>query len=165
MSDNLTLNSGNNRQEKYLEILPQIESLISTETNLIANLANVCAALNQTFGFLWTGFYLIEKNELVLGPFQGPIACTRITKGKGVCGKVWQDAKSLVVPDVDQFPGHIACSSESKSEVVVPVIVDNQVVAVLDIDSDQLNDFSELDQRHLEQLANILARKWQETSN
>lgn len=160
MSEDLQVAAGANRAQLYEELLPQIESLISTETDLTANLANISAALKQTFDFLWIGFYMVRQDSLILGPFQGTIACTRIIKGKGVCGTVWQNAESIVVPDVDVFPGHIACSSDSKSEVVVPIIQNNQVVAVLDIDSDKLNDFSEVDRKWLEKLAKIIAARW-----
>jgi L-methionine (R)-S-oxide reductase len=141
------------REEMYKALLPQIRSLVEGETDLIANLANICAALRETFGFFWVGFYLVKDGELVLGPFQGPIACTRIRKGKGVCGSAWEQKMSLVVPDVDLFPGHIACSSLSRSEIVIPLTDKNDSVwAVLDIDSTELNDFSETDRVALEEL-------------
>jgi L-methionine (R)-S-oxide reductase len=146
-----------NKEEKYLELLPQIEALISHETNLIANLANICAALKFNFNWLWVGFYLVADNELVLGPFQGPVACTRIKKGQGVCGASWQENRTLVVANVHEFPGHIACSSLSNSEIVVPVY-DNtkKFLGVLDIDSEELNHFDEVDLKYLEQLVNKL---------
>jgi len=144
--------SADSKEEKYSSLLPQINGLISGEPNLIANLANVSASLKQTFNFFWVGFYLVENNELVLGPFQGCIACTRIQFGKGVCGTSWKEMKSIIVPNVDEFPGHIACSSFSKSEIVIPIIKNENVVAILDIDSDVLNDFDEIDQKYLEQL-------------
>jgi L-methionine (R)-S-oxide reductase len=144
--------SADSKEEKYSSLLPQIKGLISGEPNLIANLANVSAALKQTFNFFWVGFYIVENNELVLGPFQGSIACTRIQLGKGVCGTSWKEMKSIVVPNVDEFPGHIACSSLSKSEIVIPILKNENVVAILDIDSDVLNDFDEIDQKYLEQL-------------
>lgn len=137
---------------KYEELLPQIKSLVEGETNRVANLSNVAAALKMTFDFFWVGFYLVESEQLVLGPFQGPIACTRIAKGKGVCGKAWEMNETLVVPNVDEFPGHIACSSNSKSEIVIPIEKNNSVVAVLDVDSDQLNDFDHIDATHLTEL-------------
>ena len=141
-----------NKEEKYSLLLKQIDALTFGEVNLIANLANVTAALRQTFSFFWVGFYIVEGNELILGPFQGDIACTRIQKGRGVCGTSWQESKSIIVPNVDEFPGHIACSSLSKSEIVIPILKYNKVVAILDIDSDILNDFDETDQKYLEKL-------------
>ena len=144
--------SNTTKEEKYSLLLTQIDALIFGETNLIANLANVAAALRQTFSFFWVGFYIVEGNELVLGPFQGDIACTRIQKGRGVCGTSWQESKSIIVPNVDEFPGHIACSSLSKSEIVVPILKDNQVVAILDLDSHELDDFDQTDQKYLEKL-------------
>ncbi|WP_084372923.1 GAF domain-containing protein [Reichenbachiella faecimaris] len=156
MSENLFLPDTNSRTEKYTALIPQIEALISTESDLIANLANVAAALKEAMGFFWVGFYLVKHDELVLGPFQGPIACTRIKKGKGVCGTAWAEAKTIIVEDVDEFPGHIACSSNSKSEIVLPVIKNGTVKLILDIDSDQLADFNEEDQAHLERLTKII---------
>jgi len=141
-----------NKEEKYSLLLKQIDALTFGEVNLIANLANVSAALRQTFSFFWVGFYIVEGNELILGPFQGDIACTRIQKGRGVCGTSLQESKSIIVPNVDEFPGHIACSSLSKSEIVIPILKYNKVVAILDIDSDILNDFDETDQKYLEKL-------------
>src|SRR4028119_2040452 len=149
MAEELTLDTTLTKAEQYRQLLPQIEALTTGEPDLTANLANTAAALRQAFGFFWVGFYLVKGDELVLGPFQGPIACTRIQRGKGVCGSSWDQAKTLLVPDVEQFPGHIACSSESKSEIVVPVLKEGQVVAVLDVDSDQLNDFNQDDQQAL----------------
>lgn len=137
-------------------MLPQLQALVDTETNLIANLANIAAALKQTFNFFWVGFYMIEDNELVLAPFQGPIACTRIRFGRGVCGTAWKEARTLIVPDVEQFPGHIACSSDSKSEIVVPIIKEGSVIGVLDIDSDTLNSFDETDARYLEEICTYI---------
>lgn len=147
------------RIERYRELYPQLKSLTSRETNLIANLANTAAALHQAFGFFWVGFYLVEGDQLVLGPFQGDIACTRIARGRGVCGASWQTGQTLVVPDVDAFPGHIACSSSSRSEIVVPLRnTEGEIVGVLDIDSDQLSDFTEeVDRPALEQIAELLA--------
>lgn len=145
------------KEEQYISLLPQIESLVSGEKDLIANMANIAAVLHDTFGFWWTGFYRVEGNELVLGPFQGPIACTRIPFGKGVCGAAWQQKKTIIVPDVHQFPGHIACSSASNSEIVVPVMRSNNVVAVLDIDSRDFNSFDSIDQNYLEQIAALVA--------
>lgn len=151
MAENLVINQGS-KEEQYQTLLPQIKSLTGAETDVVANLANIAAALKQTFGFFWVGFYRVKEDMLVLGPFQGPLACTRIRFGKGVCGTAWKEAKTLVVPDVEAFPGHIACSSDSKSEIVVPVIKDEKVVAVLDIDSDSLNSFDEVDACYLEKL-------------
>jgi GAF domain-containing protein len=151
MAETLAL-TATTKAARYAELLPQIEALTAGETDLTANLANTAAALRQAFGFFWVGFYLVKGDELVLGPFQGPIACTRIRYGKGVCGASWAQAKTLLVPDVEAFPGHIACSSDSKSEIVVPVFKNGQVVAVLDVDSDQLNDFDEDDRTALEKL-------------
>ena len=156
MAENLIIGTGN-KEEKYRELLPQLHALVSTETDLIANLANVAAALKQTFGFFWVGFYLVKGEELVLGPFQGPIACTRIRKGRGVCGAAWAKAETLVVPDVDAFPGHIACSSLSRSEIGVPLIrEDCEVWGVLDIDSENLNTFDETDARFLGEICSCL---------
>ncbi|MBD2713603.1 GAF domain-containing protein [Microvirga sp. STR05] len=158
MAEELHLDTTLTKAEQYRQLLPQIEALTTGEPDLVANLANTVAALRQAFGFFWVGFYLVKDEELVLGPFQGPIACTRIRRGKGVCGSSWAQATTLLVPDVEQFPGHIACSSESKSEIVVPVLKAGQVVAVLDVDSDQLNDFDHDDQQALEQLMQLAAR-------
>ena len=152
MSESLTLDNTLTKAEQYRQLLPQIEALTTGEPDLTANLANTAAALRQAFGFFWVGFYLVKGEELVLGPFQGPIACTRIRHGKGVCGASWAQAATLLVPDVEAFPGHIACSSDSKSEIVVPIFKNGQVVAVLDVDSNQLNDFDHDDQAALEQL-------------
>ncbi|GAB1446241.1 MAG: GAF domain-containing protein [Cyclobacteriaceae bacterium] len=150
--------TGTSKGEKYKELLPQLEALIGGESDLIANLANISAALRETMNFFWVGFYLVKGDELVLGPFQGPIACTRIRKGKGVCGTVWQEKKARIVPDVNEFPGHIACSTGSKSEIVLPALKNNEVAMVLDVDSDQLNDFDEVDAQYLEQLMRIIER-------
>jgi len=146
------------KEEQYLSLLPQIEGLIAGETDLTANLANVCAALKAQFNFFWVGFYVVKGDELVLGPFQGPVACTRIAKGRGVCGQAWQQKHVLLVPDVDAFPGHIACSSLSKSEVVIPLLgADGEVKAVLDVDSDCLSDFDEIDVTYLSKLCTLLS--------
>lgn len=157
MAEELILDTTLSKAAQYRQLLPQIEALTTGEPDLTANLANTAAALRQAFGFFWVGFYLVKGEELVLGPFQGPIACTRIRRGKGVCGSSWAEARTLLVPDVEQFPGHIACSSDSKSEIVVPVLKDGAVVAVLDVDSDQLNDFDHDDQQALEQLMQLAA--------
>ena len=151
MADDLQIASGT-KVEMYTTLLPQIKALIEGEPDLVANLANIAAALKEQFGWLWVGFYLVKKEELVLGPFQGPVACTRIQKGRGVCGASWQQAKTLIVPDVTKFPGHIACSSLSVSEIVVPIIRNEEVVGVLDVDSEKENWFDEIDQRYLEEI-------------
>ena len=150
--------SASNKQDRYERLLPQIEALIAGESDLVANLANVAAALRQTFGFFWVGFYLVSGNELVLGPFQGDIACTRIGFGKGVCGTAWQKKEPVIVPNVNAFPGHIACSASSQSEIVIPLIINTSVVAVLDVDSDKLNDFDETDNKYLSQIANLVVK-------
>ena len=148
-----------NREKKYINLEEQIKSLIKGEKNNTAILANISAAISQTFKWLWVGFYVIEDNELVLGPFQGPVACFRIKKGDGVCGAAWKDKKTIIVPDVEKFPGHIACSSISKSEIVVPVYNNkNKVFGVLDIDSDKLNSFDETDKEHLEEIVSIIQK-------
>jgi GAF domain-containing protein len=160
MAEELTINTSLDKESRYKELLPQIQSLIEEETDLIANLANICAALKQSFDFFWVGFYIVKDNELVLGPFQGSIACTRIALGKGVCGTAWKEKQSIVVDDVDKFPGHIACSSLSRSEIVVPVLNKNNVVTmVLDIDSDKLSSFNSTDKLYLEQLCQLISNK------
>ena len=155
MSENLII-KGDSKKELYENLLPQIKSLVEGETDMIANMANVSACLKDIFNFWWVGFYRVIENELVLGPFQGPLACTRIRKGKGVCGTAWQEARTVIVPDVDEFPGHIACSSLTKSEIVVPVFKNDEIVAVLDIDSEKLATFDETDRENLEQLVAYL---------
>lgn len=147
------------KADMYADLFEQAKSIVSTESDVVANMGNVAAMLHFTFGFWWTGFYRVVDNELVLGPFQGPLACTRIAKGRGVCGTAWNESKTIVVPDVDKFPGHIACSSESKSEIVVPIIVDGVVRAVLDIDSAQLATFDEVDKIWLERLVASIAEQ------
>ena len=147
---------GSTKRERYEALLPQIASVVEGEVDLIANMANVTAMLHETFGFWWTGFYRVVGDELVLGPFQGPMACTRIKKGRGVCGTAWAKAETQVVPDVDKFPGHIACSSASRSEIVVPVFREGVIIAVLDIDSAQLATFDETDRHYLEQIVQLL---------
>jgi L-methionine (R)-S-oxide reductase len=151
MAEDLSIIQGT-KEEQYQALLPQIKALIEGEPDLIANLANIAAALKEQFGWLWVGFYLVKNEELVLAPFQGPVACTRIRKGRGVCGAAWQQKQTLIVPDVEKFPGHIACSSLSKSEIVVPLIEDNEVTAVLDVDSELLYQFDETDKRYLEEI-------------
>ena len=157
MAESLAIVNGT-REEKYVALMPQLKSLIGDETDAIANAANIAAALRQSFNFFWVGFYFVKKNELVLGPFQGDIACTRIQLGRGVCGTCWEKENTIIVPDVDAFPGHIACSSSSRSEIVVPVFANEKIVAVLDVDSDVLNDFSETDKIYLEQIALLFSR-------
>src|SRR5437762_6962956 len=144
MSEDLNIITGT-KTEQYESLMPQIKALIHGEPDLVANLANIVAALKEQFGWLWVGFYLTKDDELVLAPFQGPVACTRIKKGRGVCGTSWAEAKTLIVPDVEKFPGHIACSSLSRSEIVMPVVRNNEVIAVLDVDSEEYNDFDETD--------------------
>ena len=151
MSEDLSIIRGS-KAEQYQSLLPQIKALITGEPDLVANLANICAALKEQFGWLWVGFYLVKEDELVLGPFQGPVACTRIRKGRGVCGTAWEKASTLIVPDVEQFPGHIACSSLSKSEIVVPLLFNGKVAGVLDVDSAELNTFDTTDQQYLEEV-------------
>ena len=147
-----------NKEEKYQHFLPDWELLISGETDEIAVLANTCAALREAFGFFWIGLYLVKDGQLVLGPFQGDVACYRIRKGRGVCGTAWAEERTQVVPDVEQFPGHIACSSLSKSEIVVPMIADDEVLGVLDIDSDELATFDETDRIYLEKMVDVLVK-------
>ncbi len=155
MAEDLYIIQGT-KEEQYKELIPQIKGLLTGEPDLIANLANISAALKEQFGWLWVGFYLVKNDELVLGPFQGPVACTRIRKGRGVCGTSWAEAKTLIVADVEQFPGHIACSSLSNSEIVVPIIRNNEVLGVLDVDSAELNSFNETDQLYLEQIISLI---------
>ncbi|MFN5021789.1 MAG: GAF domain-containing protein [bacterium] len=156
MAEDLHIGRGS-KEEQYLSLIPQIKGLVNGETDLVANLANIAAALKEQFDFFWVGFYLVKADELVLGPFQGPVACTRIRKGRGVCGTSWDQANTIIVPDVEKFPGHIACSSISKSEIVVPLIKDNAVWAVLDVDSDHYNSFDETDARFLEQIVALIS--------
>lgn len=165
MAEDLLIIQGT-KEEQYRQLLPQIKGLLEGEPDLVANLANVCAALKEQFGWLWVGFYLVKPSsakafsekseELVLGPFQGPVACTRIRKGKGVCGTSWNEARTVIVEDVEQFPGHIACSSLSKSEIVVPLIRNKKVVGVLDVDSAELNTFDETDQQYLKEIIALI---------
>jgi GAF domain-containing protein len=155
MAEDLNIISGN-KTEKYQSLVPQIKALLEGEPDVVANLANVSAALKEQFGWLWTGFYLVKGQELVLGPFQGPVACTRIKYGRGVCGSSWEQARTLIVPDVEKFPGHIACSSLSRSEIVVPLIRNGVVAAVLDVDSEHLDHFDETDQQYLEEIVSLL---------
>ena len=149
---------GNNKEELYRNIFPQIAAVVEDESDTIANIANISACLWETFRFWWVGFYRVVQDELVLGPFQGPLACTRISKGRGVCGTAWQRKETVIVPDVDLFPGHIACSSASRSEIVVPIYKDNEVFAVLDIDSEHLGTIDETDRLWLEKIAALFAK-------
>lgn len=158
MAEELIINQKLSKEEKYKTLLPQLLALVSGETDVIANLSNLMAALKQTFNFLWVGVYLVKENELVLGPFQGPIACTRIKIGKGVCGSAWQQAATLIVPNVDEFPGHIACSSSSKSEIVVPVFnKSKKVMMIIDVDSEELNSFDKTDDIYLNKIAELIS--------
>jgi len=156
MAEDLTIITSTDKKEQYTSLIPQIEALLYGETDLVANLANVSAALKEQFKWFWVGFYLVKNNELVLGPFQGPVACTRIAKGKGVCGSSWEQAKTLIVPDVDAFPGHIACAAASRSEIVLPLFRNNEVIGVLDVDSEHLAQFDETDAHYLEQVVRLI---------
>jgi len=155
MAEDLLITKGT-KEEQYESLLPQIKALLEGEPDLIANLANITGALKEQFNWLWVGFYLVKNDELVLGPFQGPVACTRIKKGKGVCGASWAKAQTLIVPDVEKFPGHIACSSLSRSEIVVPIIRNNKVLGVLDVDSIELDQYDNIDQDYLEQITELI---------
>ncbi len=156
MSSDLKISKGT-KEEQYQALIPQIRGLLQGENDLVANLANIAASLKEQFEWLWVGFYLVKKEELVLGPFQGPVACTRIQKGRGVCGRCWISARTIIVDDVEKFPGHIACSSLSKSEIVVPIILNEIVVAVLDVDSEELASFDETDKKHLEEIVSLIS--------
>jgi len=156
MAEDLTITASTDKAEQYRSLIPQITALLDGEPDLIANLANICAALKEQFKWFWVGFYLVKDNELVLGPFQGPVACTRIGLSKGVCGAAWQQEKILIVPNVDEFTGHIACSSLSKSEIVVPTFHAGKVVAVLDVDSEALDQFDETDARYLNEIIKLV---------
>lgn len=165
MAEQLTISSSLNREDRYKSLLPQIESLVSGEPDVVANLSNITAALRQSMNFFWVGFYIVknsalpaDRQELVLGPFQGPIACTRIAFGKGVCGACWKEKKVMLVPDVDEFPGHIACSSDSKSEIVLPAFKNDEVALVLDVDSDKLNDFDKTDEFYLQLVMRLIEK-------
>lgn len=155
MAEDLSIAQGT-KEEQYQALIPQIQGLVDGEPDLIANLANIVAALKEQFAWLWVGFYLVKESQLVLAPFQGPVACTRIKKGQGVCGTSWEKAETILVPDVEQFPGHIACSSKSRSEIVVPIIRNKKVLAVLDVDSENLSEFDETDQKYLEQIVDLI---------
>ena len=155
MAEDLIIIKGT-KEEQYQSLIQQIQGLLAGEDDLVANLANVSAALKEQFGWLWVGFYLVKKYELILGPFQGPVACTRISKGRGVCGSSWAKAQTLIVADVEKFPGHIACSSASRSEIVIPIMQDGEVVGVLDVDSTELNHFDETDAQYLEEIVQLI---------
>ncbi|MBN8879349.1 MAG: GAF domain-containing protein [Sphingobacteriales bacterium] len=156
MAEDLSIHTGT-KEEQYQSLIPQIKGLLEGEPDLVANLANTVAALKEQFGWLWVGFYLVKQGELVLAPFQGPVACTRISKGRGVCGTSWAQAQTLIVPDVEKFPGHITCSSHSRSEIVVPVIRNGEVIGVLDVDSVETDQFDETDQRYLEEIVDFIS--------
>jgi len=156
MAEDLMIIHSTDKQEQYQSLIPQIEALLNGETDLVANLANITAALKEQFKWFWVGFYMVKEGQLVLGPFQGPVACTRIAKGKGVCGAAWEQGKTLIVPDVDAFPGHIACSSLSRSEIVIPLYHNDQIVGVLDVDSEELDQFDQTDAKYLEQIIQLL---------
>ena len=156
MAEDLIIIKTENKEQQYKSLVPQIEALLYGEEDMIANLANIAAALKEQFGWLWIGFYMVKGEELVLGPFQGPVACTRIKKGKGVCGKAWEDAKAIIVEDVELFPGHIACSSASRSEIVLPVFKNGEVAAVIDADSAELSAFDKTDEQYLQQIISLL---------
>lgn len=158
LSENIFISENGTKKQKYEELLPQLKHLLLPSDDLIANLANCSAALKTAFNFWWVGFYLVKNNQLILGPFQGPVACTSIQLGKGVCGSSWQQTTSIIVENVNNFPGHIACSSASLSEIVVPIILNSNVVAVLDVDSEYLSHFDEIDKKYLEELASYIAK-------
>jgi GAF domain-containing protein len=155
MAEDLQIARGS-KEQQYRALIPQIKGLVTGEPDLVANLANIAAALKEQFDFFWVGFYLVKDDELVLGPFQGPVACTRISKGRGVCGASWAQANTIIVPDVEKFPGHIACSSISKSEIVIPLFKNNEVWGVLDVDSDQYNSFDETDAKFLQEIVALI---------
>lgn len=151
MAEDLSINKGS-KEEQYISLVPQIKALLAGEDDLIANLANIAAALKEQFNFFWVGFYLVKNEQLVLGPFQGPVACTRIAYNRGVCGTSWAQKETLIVPNVDEFPGHIACSSLSKSEIVIPLFKEDEVYGVLDVDSSDFNTFDEIDEKYLKEI-------------
>jgi L-methionine (R)-S-oxide reductase len=158
MAEDLIINRNIIKEEQYKTLIPQIDALLYGEEDFVANMANVAAALKEQFGWFWVGFYLVKNDELVLGPFQGPVACTRIRKGKGVCGTSWQNNEVLIVPDVDQFPGHIACAAASRSEIVLPLVKNGEIIGVLDVDSEFLDQFDETDKSNLQQVIAILLK-------
>ena len=157
MAEDLVILKDTSKEEQYISLIPQISALVNGEPDLTANLANIAAALKEQFNWFWVGFYLVKSDELVLGPFQGPVACTRIQKGRGVCGTSWQRAETVIVPDVDDFPGHIACASASRSEIVLPVFNGNEVIGVLDVDSEHLAHFDEIDAIYLKEILNLIS--------
>lgn len=157
MAEDLVILKDTSKEEQYISLIPQISALVNGEPDLTANLANIAAALKEQFNWFWVGFYLVKSDELVLGPFQGPVACTRIQKGRGVCGTSWQRAETVIVPDVDEFPGHIACASASRSEIVLPVFNGNEVIGVLDVDSELLAHFDEIDAIYLRKILNLIS--------
>lgn len=159
MAESLNISHTSSKEEKYRSLLPQLKGLLEGETDTIANMANISAALKMTFAFFWVGFYIVKRKELVLGPFQGTIACTRIKYGRGVCGTAWKEKRTVIVEDVNQFPGHIACDAASQSEIVIPMFNQDEVIAVLDIDSDHLNHFDETDASYLQQIVKLLERE------
>ena len=159
MAEELIISASGDKAERYRSLLPQIEALMAGENDLVANLANVAAALKYGMNYFWVGFYLVKGEELVLGPFQGPIACTRIARGKGVCGKAWEERRTIIVDNVDEFPGHIACSQDSKSEIVLPATKNGEVALILDVDSDQIADFDDVDKKFLDKLMKMVERK------
>ena len=165
MAEDLKISKSADKKERYETLIPQLESLVADENDLIANLSNIAAGLKQSMDFFWVGFYFVKDGQLVLGPFQGPVACTRIDFGKGVCGAAWKEKKTIIVPNVDEFPGHIACSSASRSEIVMPVFRDGNVVLVLDVDSDKVNDFNEHDARALAQVVGLTERLLQTSTS
>lgn len=156
MAEDLSITRTGTKEEQYLSLIPQIEALVFGETDLVANLSNVTAALKEQFGWFWVGFYLVKDDELVLGPFQGPVACTRIKMGKGVCGASWERNETIIVPNVDEFPGHIACASASKSEIVLPLYKGENIIGVLDVDSEYLAHFDEVDAKYLKQILTLI---------
>lgn len=158
MAEELIVSESRKKKDRYATLIPQLESIVSGETDLIANLANIVAAIKQTMDFLWVGFYFVKNRQLVLGPFQGPVACTRIDFGKGVCGTAWKEKRTVIVPNVDEFPGHIACNSASRSEIVFPVFKNGEVLLVLDIDSDKINDFDEEDVDAIKKVTGLVER-------
>lgn len=158
MAEELIISTSTNKQTRYTTLIPQIQSLVDGEKDVIANLSNIAAALKQTMNFFWVGFYLVKNSELVLGPFQGPVACTRIQFGKGVCGTAWKEKRPILVPDVEKFPGHIACSSASKSEIVLPAFKDGEVALVLDVDSNKLDNFDLIDERELSKVMQVIEK-------
>lgn len=156
MAEEIIVSNESSKADKYKELLPQLKSLLQAETDVIANMGNVAAALKEVFGFFWVGFYIVRDDQLVIGPFQGPIACTRISFGKGVCGTAWKKEEAIIVPDVDRFPGHISCSSLSKSEIVIPVFHNGKVAAILDVDSEFLDHFDEADEKYLSEIVELI---------